>query len=121
MAQSIGINLFLSNTDDASAVNYIPKNLVLKSNSEIEKITRSNKPRRIPANWKDFKTLDEDVEKCEYEYELKYESDRPMKRQLGDVFTGTLQALNLLESLNPRFYPHLVSLPRPPKKELGSH
>lgn len=65
--------------------------------------------------WNDFKKVEDDVEKCEYEYEAagSQEETRKMWCQLSDIFSGTLKHFNVTDRIETVSFRKFLSLPKP--------
>lgn len=64
--------------------------------------------------WNDFKKVGDDVEKCEYEYNIKGQEDsKKMWCQLSNVYSGTLQNFNITDRIDSMSFPQFLKLPEP--------
>ena len=70
-----------------------------------------------PVSWIDFNSVNDDVEKCEYEYHPQSSQDEhPPKKmwcQLSNVFSGTLLSFNITDKIETCNYPQFLKLPNP--------
>jgi hypothetical protein len=69
----------------------------------------------LPPTWNKFTSLDQQVEKCVYEYAMPSHNGEPpaYHGQIDDVFSGTLSSLNLSGNMSNSIFAHMVTLPKP--------